>query len=466
VRSSNPRDAIAELVDEGSFEEVFPAALPSPRGEEVLAGIARIDGKRVALYAQDPTSRQGLIGSTAAEKIVRCMRYAGEERVPIVALLASPGVDVQEGLRSGEAYTAVIAENIALSGRVPQLAAVMGVTMGAPAYSATLMDFVLFNKARSHLVVTGPTVVERMIGQETSLGELGGSAVHARTTGIAHFVDANPKAQLERLKWLVGFLPAHENALPDARAVEPPTVPLPEIPERMDKPFDITLFVAALVDGSRSVEYAAEFGRAIVTAFAHIEGHAVGIVANQSRHQAGAIDADAARKAARFIRLCDAYQIPIVTLIDVPGFMPGVREEHRGLLREGAGLCAAMRTRVARLSVVVRRCYGAAAFVMLQPRSHGGDLVLSLAGARIAAMGFDAAKHMVYPDDVEGADAAKLDKLRQDYERHYESAEAARQRKVVDEIVDARGVRARLGAELGRLRTKGLDRARNASILP
>jgi acetyl-CoA carboxylase carboxyltransferase component len=328
--------------------------------------------------------------------------------------------------------------------------------MGAPAYSCTLMDLVVFNKSRSHLVVTGPTVVERMLGQRTTLAELGGSDTHGRITGIAHFVEATPDAQLALVKRIVPFLPTEGATAPvTTDAPDPPASALPIVPERMDKPFDIRTFLTAIVDRSEIVEVSPSFGRAMVTAFARLEGHRVGFVANQSRDTTGAIDTEAAQKAARFIRLCDAYGLPIVTLIDVPGFLPGVREEHRGLLLHGAHLCAAMQTRVPRLSVVVRRCYGAAAFLMLQSRAQGGDLVLALPGARIATMGFDAAKHMVYRDEIEDADPAKIESLRAAYLRDYESAEVARAQGLVDEIVAPGSVRARLAERLGQLVQEG-----------
>jgi acetyl-CoA carboxylase carboxyltransferase component len=465
-RLTSPRDWIGGLVDEETFLPLFGSeeGAEGP-GAEVVAGVARVSGRAVALYAQDPSLGQGLVSSRGAAKIVRLMQRAQTLSIPILALVSSSGVDVQEGLASGEAYTSVLASNIAMSGVVPQLGAVMGVTMGAPAYSTTLMDLVLFNKSRSHLVVTGPTVVERMLGQKTTLGELGGSATHARTTGIAHFVDPNIPAQLERLKWLVGFLPSSYRESPPRVPAEPPASPLPSIPERMDRPFDMRPLVAALVDASRVVEYSPEFGRSIVTAFARLDGHPIGIVANQSQSSTGAIDADAAQKAARFIRICDAYGVTVLTLIDVPGFMPGVREEHRGLLRQGAHLCAAMQTHVPRLSLVVRRCYGAAAFVMLQSRAQGGDLVLALEGARIATMGFDAAKHMIYPDRIEGATPEALEALRAEYLRDYESPNVARAQGLIDDVLPASAVRERLARHLEWLGRKP-TRAQPLRLLP
>jgi len=462
----NPHDWIDRLVDAGSFAAVHPA-LPDDAahsfGPEIVGGVARVGGRPVALYAQDSGVGQGFVTSRGAVKIRRIMDRAGELGVPVVAMLASPGVDVQEGLRSGEEYTGVIAANIALSGVVPQIGAVMSVTMGAPAYSCTLMDLALFNKSRSHLVVTGPTVVERMLGETSTLAELGGSEMHARTTGLAHFVDANIGEQIARIQWLVAFFPSNrlEDA-PRARVVAP-TAPVPAVPDRADVPFDITELIAGLVDGSRWVEYGAAFGPSLVCAFAHLDGRAVGIVANQSLHDSGAIDARGAQKAARFIRICDAYNVPIVTLIDVPGFMPGAREEQSGLLRHGAQLCAAMQTGVPRVSVVVRRCYGAAAFVMLQSRSQGGDLVLALDSARVAVMGFDAARPMVYPDATD--DEATL---RARYLRDYESPGIAYRDGLIDETLPAARVRDRLATHLAWLDRKR-ERppvARRHAILP
>jgi propionyl-CoA carboxylase beta chain len=430
-----PREWIAQLVDDADPS----AALEAEDG--IVSGIAKVNGQTIAFYAQEPSVRQGFVSSKGAARILAVMNRAQELSVPIVAFMCSPGVDVQEGLKSGEAYTKVIAKTIALAGVIPQIAVVMGVTMGAPAYSCALMDLVLFNKSRSHLVVTGPTVVEKMLGQKTTLGELGGSDTHSRMTGLAHFVDANPSAQIDRLKSILSFLTIQ------TRVAEPPILPLPSIPDRPSGPFDMRAFVSALVDRSEHIEMSPPFGRAMITSFAYLEGLRVGVVANQSKDTTGAIDVDAARKATRFLHLCDAFGIPIVTLIDVPGFMPGVREEQRGLLIHGANLCAAMQTRVPRVSVVVRRCYGAAAFLLLQSRAQGGELVLALEGARIATMGFEAAKHMVYGDDL-SALPEKQDELRAAYFRDYESPLIARANNLVDEIVSSTEVRSRLAKHL------------------
>ena len=445
-----PRAWIDALLDPGSWLALQSEASDGyAYGPEVVAGLGEVQGRPVALYAIDPGCDKGFVTARGAWKIRRLMDRAEDLGVPIVAFLASAGVSVAEGLASGDAYTRVITGNIRMSGVVPQIAAVMGVTMGAPAYSATLMDLVLFNRTRSHLMVTGPAVVQRMLGEAPTLAALGGAEVHADRTGIADFVDASPAAQVERVKVLLSLLPSNHIEDPPERAPEPPAKPFPAIPERPEVAFDVTEVLDGLLDASRWVEVGDRIGGAIVTAFGYLEGLPVGVVANQSLVGSGAIDADAARKAARFIRLCDAYGVPIVNLIDVPGFMPGVEEERKGLLRHGAHLCTAMYTSVPRLSVVLRKCYGAAAFVMLQTKSQDGDVVLALEGSRIAVMGFEAARHVVYGDAEDTEDV-----LRERYRREYETPERAYREGLIDEMVAPNGLRARLAAHLRWLRRK------------
>jgi acetyl-CoA carboxylase carboxyltransferase component len=437
-----PRAWIDALIDAGSL-------LPLDGDGEVVGGLATVDGRGVVVYATDPRIDRGHIGARGATRIRRLMDRAEEQGVPVVAFLASPGIAVDQGLAAGDAYTRVIAANVRLSGVVPQLAAVMGPTMGAPAYSATLMDLVLFNRTRSHLMVTGPAVVEKMLGQTPTLAELGGAEVHAGRTGIAQLVAATAEDQIAALRLLLGFLPANRVEDAPLAAPEEPAAPLPDVPDEPMAPFDMAAFLAGLVDGSPVLELGAAHGASMITALARIAGMPVGVVANQSGVAAGAITADAARKAARFIRLCDAFHLPIVTLIDVPGFMPGAAEESRGLLRHGAQMCMAMQTQVPRLSVVVRKCYGAAAFLMLQTRAQDGDVALALEGSRIAVMGFDAARHLVYQD----ATASAAD-LRRRYHEEHESPARAMAAGLIDEVLPAAALRARVVQHLGWLRRK------------
>jgi acetyl-CoA carboxylase carboxyltransferase component len=292
--------------------------------------------------------------------------------------------------------------------------------------------------------VTGPAVVEKMLGQAPTLAELGGAELHARRTGIADVVERTPEEQLATVRALLSYLPANRLEDAPARPAEEPAAPPAPIPAEPGAAFDVTGVLAGLVDGSRWLELGAETGPSLVTAFARLGGLPVGVLANQSLEAGGAITAAAARKGARFIRLCDAYHLPVVTLIDVPGFMPGVEEEGQGLLRHGAQMCMAMQTRVPRLSVVLRRCYGAAAFLMLQTRSQDGDVALALEGSRIAVMGFDAARHLVYQD----AAGVPEETLRRRYLEEHESPARALAAGLVDEIVAPARLRPRLIAHL------------------
>lgn len=438
--SSSPASWIDALVDEGSF-----LPLKQGYGDVVTTGLARVDGRVVAVYAIDPGRDRGFVDSAGATKIAELMDRAEELGAPVVALLASAGVSVTEGLRSGEAYARVISTNVRLSGVVPQLALVMGVTMGAPAYSATLMDLTLVHKSRGHLMVTGPAVVQAMLGESPTLADLGGAEVHHTKTGLADLVCKDVAALCATARTLLSLLP--ENHLEEPHRTPPvaPARAMPTMPDDPGEAFDVRTVIDALADDRSVVELGAGYGPSMITVLARLEGRVVGVLANQSLESGGAITTDAADKSARFLRLCDAYGIPIVTLIDVPGFLPGVGEEQRGLLRRGASFCQAMRTAVPRVSVVVRRCYGAAAFLMMQTRGQDGDLVLALPGARIAVMGYDAAKHLVR---VEGeSDEA----ARARYFEEVESPARAVALGLVDAVVPAPSLRASLAAHLGML---------------
>ncbi len=383
---------IEHLIDEHSFLPFYPDYTPENQphiqfGGEVITGLAKVNKRPVALYVHNTAVNRGYVTRQGAMKITRLMDRAKELRIPIIAFLASPGISLEENLLSGDEYTQIISRNIAMSGVIPQFGVIVAPTLGAPAYSAVLMDFTFFNKHRSYLMVTSPMVVQQAIGEKTSMSDLGGTATHANITGIADFVDDSITAQIHHVKEMIEFFPANSEELPPLHEPFEPLHPLPSIPMNPRVPFNMLELINALVDNSHVMQYKRSFGQAMICAFVRIHGYAVGIVANQSIRLSGAIDSDAAQKSAKFIRICDAYSIPILTLIDVPGFMPGKREEQKGLLQHGARLCVAIQTRVPRMSVVVRKCYGAAAFLMMQTKSQEGDLVLALETAGLGVMG-------------------------------------------------------------------------------
>ena len=452
-----PQEWIAFLADGDSFVPLIPAVDDQIGfGPEVLTGFLKISGKTVGVFANDMQVGQGYVTSKGAIKIRRLMDRCLELGIPLVGLLASPGVSIEEGLPSGDEYSAVLMGHCELSGVIPQFAGVMGVNIGAPAYSASLMDLSLFQKARSYMCVSGPGVVAQALGEKTTYAELGGAMMHAQKTGMAHFVDANTENQLSRLKWLIDFFPSNYREDPEHKPEAAPLKDLPEIPSEPEAAFDMATLIAGLVDRSESIEYSPDFGPSMMTCFARLGGHAVGLVANQSLHLSGALDADASQKCARFVRICDAYNIPILTLIDAPGFMPGSVEEQKGLLRQGALLCQAMCTRVVKMSVTVRKCYGASAIVLGQTRKWRGDLALALDTTRAAVMGFQAAKHLIYKDELGKVDESIL---KERYRRDFESPEIAYQRGLIDQIVKLKDLRSTLIQHLNILSRKR-DKAR------
>lgn len=450
--NSSDRPAMAwieSLIDAHSFlplHDDYSVDNQSPFvfGAEVITGLAKVNNRPVAIYAHNTSANRGYITRQGAKKIVRLMDRARDLRIPIVAFLASPGVSLEENLVSGDEYSEIISRNIALSGIVPQFGVIMGPNLGAPAYSSVLMDLLFFNKHRSYLMVTSPMVVQQAIGEKVTMSELGGAAMHATTTGIADFVDDNSAAQIEHLRTLLNYFPSNSKELPPVHAVLEPVNPLPEIPANPRLPFNMLNLIHAVVDNSQVIQYKRTYGKAMICAFAHINGHAVGVVANQSICLSGAIDSDAAQKAAKFIRICDAYCIPVLTFIDVPGFMPGRREEQKGLLMHGARFCVAMQTRVPRMSLVVRKCYGAAAFLLMQTKSQNGDLVLALETSTLGVMGKETTKK------VKAVDAQSVAASGQSAQETTidSSLSDAFSLGLIDEIISASQIRARLGQHL------------------
>lgn len=452
---------IENLIDEHSFLPLLTDYAMNNQshlqfGAEVITGLAKVNQRPVAVYAHNNSVNRGYITSQGAKKILRLMDRAKELKIPIIAFLASPGISLEENLLSGDEYTQIIARNINLSGIVPQFAVLVAPTLGAPAYSAVLMDLLFFNKHRSYLMVTSPMVVQQAIGEKVSMSELGGSAMHASTTGIADFVDDSISAQINHVKTMLNFFPSHSGECPPVHSVQEPLHPLPNIPTDPRVPFNMLELIQAIVDNSEVWQYKNAYGQAMICAFVHIHGYAVAIVANQSIRFSGAIDSDAAQKAAKFIRISDAYRIPVLTLIDVPGFMPGKREEQKGLLQHGARLCVAMQTRVPRMSVIVRKCYGAAAFLMMQTASQQGDLVLALETATLGVMGKETTKKV---QSTDGQASVEMKKPVTDAQSLDPSLADAYMSGLIDEIIAPQQIRGRLAQYLEYLSRKMDDLA-------
>jgi len=424
----DPLAWIEYATDQDTFQEV------NSQCKEIVSGFAKINNKRVAIYSHQPKVNQGFISSVGAQSILSIMELALEERIPLISFMCSPGVSVKEGIKSADAYTKVIAMNIKISGVIPQIALIMGTTMGAPAYSCTLMDFALFNKARSSLMVTGPGVIQKVMGRKTSIKKLGGAQVQSEVTGISDIIDSNIQEQIDSLKKLLEFIPPNSQSIVKITPSQEPRDKM-ILPSGPKQAYDIKNFINAIIDDSHLFELKKDFAKSLLTGFSKIGGINYALIANQSTSLGGAIDYKAARKAARFIRFCNNFNIPLLNLIDVPGFMPGEEQEHNGLLRYGAQMCQSMQTTTLRLSVVVRRCYGAAAFLMMQTKNQGGDYVMALEKSSIAIMGYAAAKTMLYDDNTDRS---------QDYYEQYESPKIALKLGIIDEVIKPAQVRQRV----------------------
>lgn len=451
---SHPKDWITHSFESAGLTFLFSDS-PDVYEDDVICGTAYVGTRKVSFYAQNPKVDKGFISSLGARKIIQLMDHALEKKLPIVAFLFSAGVSIAEGINSGSAYAKIISRNISISGKIPQFAVVIGSTIGAAAYSATLMDLVILNKVRSYLMVTSPSVVKWAIGENCTLADLGGSDVHSKLTGIADFVESNIEAQLKRLRELILLIPS------DKIAALPPRENFPIVPEK-NIAWNMEKILVGFVDDSLYHQYRQHFGKSMLCVFARVNGVSVGIIANQSTANAGAIDSDASIKSTRFLRICNAYNLPLITLIDVPGFMPGSKEEQKGLLRHGANFCSAMQMNVPRISIIIRRCYGAAAFLMLQETVKGKDLKLSLPQTKMAIMGYPAAKNNIYADDPRSEEEKILH-----YYENYESPAVALRNGLIDLIVEGHEVRHRVSAHLEEVYSEAfINQYQKLPILP
>jgi acetyl-CoA carboxylase carboxyltransferase component len=446
---THPKQWLERLLDGGSEFVQLTAALdegaPAP-GDEVVTGIGQIHGKKVCVVAHNNLVDNGYLSSSGSRKILRMMNLAEETGLPIVSLYASPGVSIREGLLAGDAYAQVLRRTCELSGILPQICGIMAVNVGGPAYSATLQDITVFNRTRSHMMISAPNVVKSVLGEDATLSDLGGVKVHSETTGLAHFVEDSVPLQIARIRELVRFLPSHHLEDPARRTASEPSNREFKLPTELSKSYRMMDVINAITDGGIVHEYNSSYGTSIQTLWTYIDGRAVGILANNPEVLAGSLNVESSEKSARFIRLCDAYNIPVITFIDTPGFMPGKREEQAGLLKSGARLCRSMQTRVPRVSVILRKNYGAAAIVLTQTRGWGGDLVLALDSSSCAIMGFSSARQALY--GVEDLSDEQLAKYQSDYKRDHEDPQNAYQKGFVDQITTFDELRDSLVAHL------------------
>ena len=437
-------------------------------GDGVVTGYGDVDGRTVFVFAHDFTVFGGSLGEVFAEKVCKVMDEAMEVGAPIIGLNDSAGARIQEGIDSLAGYAEVFHRNQQASGVVPQISAIMGPCAGGAVYSPAITDFIFMVEDTSHMFITGPEVIETVTGEEVSFEELGGASAHTEDSGVAHFSEADEEQALDDIRRLLSYLP--QNNVED-----PPRVDPWDDPERADddlsdlvpdaprKPYDMTAVVDRIMDEGSLFEVADSYARNLVTAFARLDGRAVGVVANQPRVNAGTLDIDASLKGSRFVRFCDAFNIPILTFVDVPGFMPGTEQEKGGIIKHGAKLLYAYsEATVPLLTTITRKAYGGAYDVMASKHIEA-DVNYAWPGAEIAVMGPQGAVNILYDDELEEADdvEARRDELIDEYRDTFANPYIAAERGFVDDVIEPKETRSVLIEDLEMLsskRTSGPDR--------
>jgi len=468
------RERIDYLLDEDTFVEVDQLRegrstnfdMPERRvpGDGVVTGYGEVGGRRVFVFAHDFTVLGGSLGEAFAEKLCKVMDLALENGAPIVGLNDSAGARIQEGIDSLAGYGEVFHRNQQASGVVPQISAIMGPCAGGAVYSPAITDFVFMVEGTSHMFITGPDVVETVTGEEVTFDELGGADAHATESGVAHFTPAAEERALDDIRYLLSYLPANN-------AEDPPRVDPWDDPERRDEdlatvvpdapqqPYDVARVIEGVVDSDSFFEVAGRYARNLLTGFARLDGHSVGVVGNQPRVSAGTLDIDASLKGARFVRFCDAFNLPIVTFVDVPGFMPGRDQERGGIIKHGAKLLYAYSEATVPLATVItRKAYGGAYDVMAS-KHLGADVNYAWPTAEIAVMGPESAVNVLYDDELEAADQVEQRRaqLIEEYRDAFATPYVAAERGFVDDVLEPPATRSRLVDDLELLRSKRVD---------
>jgi propionyl-CoA carboxylase beta chain len=471
------RERLELLLDPGSFIELDrlvtsqlatgDAGKRAAIGDGVVVGSGEIAGRRVCVFAQDFTVHGGSLGMAHASKIVKVMDLALKIGAPIIGLSDSGGARIQEGVQSLAGYADIFHKNVRASGVVPQISCVMGPCAGGAVYSPAITDFVFMVEDTSYMFITGPDVIRAVTHEEVSKEQLGGAATHARKSGVAHFTAADDASCLLDVRRLLSYLPSNNlEGPPDEPSSDPAGREVPEldaiIPGESNKPYDMSKLVVAVLDRDSFFETHAAYARNIVTGFGRLAGRSVGIVANQPAVLAGVLDIDASIKAARFVRFCDAFNIPLVSFVDVPGFLPGVDQEHSGIILHGAKLLYAFsEATVPKLTVITRKAYGGAYDVM-SSKHIGADVNLAFPGAEIAVMGPAGAVNIMHRQAIAQAKdpEAKREELIAEYRAQFASPFKAAELGFVDEVIEPRLVRRRLTECLSLLENKRDDSPR------
>jgi propionyl-CoA carboxylase beta chain len=465
------RERLDLLLDPGTFQELdmfathrttdFGLADQKIPGDGVVTGYGKIDGRLVYVFSQDFTVFGGSLSEAHAEKICKILDHAMKNGAPVIGLNDSGGARIQEGVVSLGAYADIFLRNTLASGVVPQISAIMGPCAGGSVYSPALTDFIFMVEGTSHMFITGPNVVKTVTHEEVTFEELGGAGIHSGTSGVAHFAMTSEAECLQGIRTLLSYLPT--NNMDDAPVIasNDPINRAEEmlddiVPDNPNHPYDMKEVIRRVVDRNSFFEVHEDWAKNIIVGFARLDGRSVGIVAQQPSILAGVLDIDASDKGARFVRFCDCFNIPIVTLEDVPGFLPGVAQEHGGIIRHGAKLLYAYcEATVPKVTVITRKAYGGAYDVMSSKHVRG-DINYAWPTAEIAVMGVDGAVNIIFKDEIEHAEdpEAKRQELVNYYTEKFANPYVAAGRGYIDEVIEPRHTREKLIVALEMLKNK------------
>lgn len=465
------RERIALLLDEGSFEETnmfvkirntnFGIDKKGILGDGVVTGSGTINGRLVYVYAQDFTSNAGSLGEMHALKICRVMEAAMKVGAPVIGMNDSGGARIQEGVNALCGYGDIFQQNIMASGVIPQISGIFGPCAGGAVYSPALTDFNIMVSDTSYMFLTGPKVVKSVTNEDVSTEELGGASVHTAKSGVAHFAADTDKEAIELIRHLMSFIPSNNMEMAPRVKCDDPIDRICEdlneiIPDNPNKAYDMYEVIGALIDNGEFLEVHKDFATNIIVGFARFDGESVGIVANQPRSKAGVLDVNASRKAARFVRFCDSFNIPLVTLVDVPGFLPGTGQEYNGVITHGAKLLYAYgEATVPKITVILRKAYGGA-YIVMGSKHLKSDINYAWPTAEIAVMGASGAVSVVFAKDVAEADdpaKAALEK-EEEYRNLFANPYVAASYGYIDDVIEPANTRYRIIRSLRELATK------------
>jgi acetyl-CoA carboxylase carboxyltransferase component len=465
------RERLDILMDAGSFVETDPFAVhratdfgmaeKRPPGDGIVTGYGTIDGRKVFVASQDFTVFGGSMGEVHAQKVCKVMDLALQTGAPFIQINDSGGARIQEGAASLAGYGYIFERNVRASGVIPQISVIMGPCAGGAVYSPAITDFTFMVKETSHMFITGPDVIKAVTGEDVTMEELGGAMTHAGKSGVASFVGEDDEDVLLRVRHLLSFLPSNNLEDPPAYATSDDPERMDEgltqlVPDRAQEPYDMHEVIRRVVDDGEFLEVFPYWAMNIVTGFSRLDGRTIGVIANQPKVLAGTLDIDASEKASRFVRFCDAFNVPILTFVDVPGFLPGTQQEYNGIIRHGAKLLYAYaEATVPRMTVITRKAYGGA-YLVMNSKHLRADVSFAWPTAEIAVMGAEGAVNVVFRKEIERADdpAGRRAELIDEYREKFSTPYAAAERGFIDDVIEPAETRPRLIKALRMLSTK------------